>query len=120
MPQVIRLFLLIETATFILAAAIHSGALVPGYEHREARIAETAIAAVLAGSLVIAWLAPRWTRRAGLVAQAFALFWTLVGIGTIVAGIGPRTALDFAYHAAIVIVLLWGLMVAWRTRVAVT
>ena len=38
MPQVVRVFLLIEAATFILAAAVHGGLLIAGYEHREARI----------------------------------------------------------------------------------
>ena len=31
--------------------------------------------------------------------------------------IGPRSALDVSYHVAIVGVLVWGLMVAWRARV---
>ena len=114
MPQVVRVFLLIEAATFILAAAVHGGLLIAGYEHREARIAETVIAAVLLGSLVFAWLAPRRTRTAAVVGQSFALFWTLVGIAMIAAGIGPQTLPDVVYHAAIVAVLVWGVTVARR------
>ena len=49
MAQVIRRFLLVEAATFMTAAAIHGGWLISGYEHREARIAESIIAAVLLG-----------------------------------------------------------------------
>jgi len=120
MPQVIRAFLLAEAATFIIAAAIHAGLLISGYEHREARIAESIIAAVLLAGAALAWIRPAWTRAAGLFAQGFALFWTLVGIVTIAAGIGPRTPVDVAYHIAIVAVLVWGLVVAWRTPVPQT
>ena len=120
MAQVIRTFLIAEAATFVIAAIIHGGWLVTGYEHHEARVAESIIAAVLLGGAALTWLRPMWTRAAGLFAQGFALFWTLVGIGTIVAGIGPQTPLDIVYHIAIVSVLVWGLAVARRARVPQT
>ena len=120
MPRTVRYFLLGEAATFVIAAAIHAGLLITGYEHREARIAESLIALVLLVGLTIAWVRPPWTRAVGLFAQGFALFWTLVGIATIIVGIGPRTVPDASYHAAIVAVLVWGLVVAWRTRVPAT
>jgi hypothetical protein len=116
MIETIRWFLLVEAATFIAAAAIHAGMLVSGYEHREARIAESAIAVALLAGLMAAWIRPTWTRRAGLFAQGFALFWTLVGIVTIAAGIGPRTPADIVYHIGIGAVLIWGLVVARRAR----
>ena len=103
MAQVIRRFLLVEAATFITAAAIHGGWLISGYEHREARIAESIIAAVLLGGAAVAWAKPARTRAAGLFGQGFALFWTLVG---------PRTGPDILYHIAIVAVLVWGIVVA--------
>jgi hypothetical protein len=118
MAQVVRRFLLVEAATFITAAAIHAGWLISGYEHREARIAESIIAAVLVGGAAITWTGPAWTRTAGLFAQGFALFWTLVGIATIAAGVGPRTGPDILYHVAIVAVLVWGLTVTRRVRVS--
>jgi hypothetical protein len=118
MAQVVRRFLLVEAATFITAAAIHAGWLISGYEHREARIAESIIAAVLVGGAAIAWARPAWARTAGLFAQGFALFWTLVGIATIAAGVGPRTGPDILYHVAIVAVLVWGLTVTRRVRVS--
>jgi hypothetical protein len=113
----LRLFMLVEAATFIVAAAIHGGRLVVGYEHREARIAETVIAFVLLAGAALTWSRPGSARAAGLVAQGFALLGTLVGIFTIVIGIGPRSVLDIVYHAAIVGVLAWGLAVAWHARV---
>jgi len=118
MPQVVRRFLLVEAATFITAAAIHGGWLIGGYEHREARIAESIIAAVLLGGAAIGWARPAWTRRAGLFAQGFALFWTLVGVVMIAVGVGPRTGPDVLYHVAIVAVLVWGIVVARRAPVA--
>ncbi len=39
---------------------------------------------------------------------------TLVGIFTIAIGIGPRTVADVVYHIVIVVVLVWGLVLALR------
>ena len=117
MASTIRLYMLVEAATFTVAAAIHGGVLVSGYEHREARIAETAIVLALLGGVALSWTGPALTRTAGLAAQGFALFWTLVGIGTIIAGIGPRTVPDVAYHVAVVGLLVRGLVVAHGLRI---
>jgi hypothetical protein len=119
MAQVIRAFLLAEAVIFVVAASVHGGWLMSGYEHHEARVAESLIAAVLLASAAVTWLRPMWTRAAGLFAQGFALALTFVGIGTIAAGIGPQTPLDIVYHIAIVAVLVWGLVVARRARVTV-
>jgi hypothetical protein len=66
-----------------------------GYEHRQARIAESVIAAVLLAGLAWSWLRPAWTRRTGLAVQGFALLGTLVGAFTIAIGIGAQ---DSAGH----------------------
>ena len=115
MRQRIRAFLLVEAVAFAAAALVHSGVLVDGYEHREARVAESVIALVLLAGLVVTWIRPAWTREAGIAAQGFALLGTLVGVFTIVVGVGPRTAPDIVYHVGIVAVLVWGLVVAVRT-----
>jgi phosphatidylserine synthase len=112
--QRIRAFLLVETAAFAAAALVHFGLLVHGYEHRQARVAESVIALVLLAGLVLSWVRPTSTREAGIAAQGFALLGTLVGIFTIIVGVGPRTAPDVVYHIAIVAVLVWGLVVAVR------
>jgi hypothetical protein len=44
MTPTIRILLLLEAATFVLASLIHSGWLVAGYQHHQARIAEGVIA----------------------------------------------------------------------------
>ena len=108
----IRLFLLVEGLSFLLASLVHAGRLVPGYEHPQARVAESVIGTVL----VLGWL---WTlirpvslRRTALVVQGFALLGTLVGVFTILVGVGPGTAPDVAYHVAIVVILGLGLRAA--------
>jgi hypothetical protein len=118
MARILRLFMLAEAATFILAASIHAGFLISGYEHGEARIAETVIGIVLVTGATLTWIRPASARSAALAAQGFALLGTFVGIFTIIIGVGPRSVLDVVYHVGIVAVLARGLVVAWRTRVA--
>jgi hypothetical protein len=111
---VIRLFLVVEGASFAVAAAVHFGVLVHGYEHPFAPYAESAIALVLLVGLVLTGIGPGLTRAIGLAVQAFALLGTLVGLFTIAVGVGPRTVPDLVYHVAIAIVLGWGLLVTAR------
>ena len=110
----LRMLMLFEAATFIVAALIHSGALIIGYAHDKARIAESVIAIVLLGSVVSTWIWPAWGRRAAMAGQGFALLLTLIGVFTIIVGVGPRTVPDIVYHVAIVAVLVWGLIIAKR------
>lgn len=114
MRTTIRLFLLIEGASFLVAGLIHRGVFIAGYAHQQASIAETTIAIALLVSFGLTWIWPAQTRLIGLVAQAFALLGTLVGAVTIAIGVGPRTAPDIVYHGAILAVLTWGLVVAAR------
>ena len=114
--RTIRVFLLSEAAAFAVAAAIHSGMLVAGYEHPQARIAESILASVLLLGLVASFVQPSWTARAGVIAQTIALLGTLVGIFTIVVGVGPRTVPDVIYHIAIVAVLVAGIRAARQHR----
>lgn len=116
MTQVIRRFMAVEATSFGLAALIHSGVLMAGYEHYRARIAESVIAAVLLAALAATWVRPGSTRAFGLAGQGFALLGTTVGLITVAIGVGPRTTLDIVYHVSIYCVLLWGLRVTARGR----
>lgn len=116
MLQTVRLLMLFEAMTFVMAALVHSGKFVGGYQHYEARIAETVIAVVLLLGLLFSWLRPDWARLAAMGAQGAALFGTLIGISTIIVGMGPRTAPDVIYHIAIIIVLAFGLALARRIQ----
>lgn len=116
LPRTIHVLLSVEAASFLLAATVHAGVLVRGYEHHEAMIAESAIGAVLLGGLVMTWVRPRSMFSVAAGVQAFALLGTFVGIWTIIVGIGPRTIPDIVYHVAIVLVLIVGIWLAWRAR----
>jgi hypothetical protein len=108
----IQLFLLVEALSLALASLIHSGRLIQGYEHPQARIAEGVIATVLGVALLLTWIRSTALRQIGVAAQGFALLGTLVGVFTIFIGVGPRTPPDIFYHIALVLMLLWGLRVA--------
>ena len=109
MATTLRILLAGEAATFILAALVHAGLLIGGYEHREASVAESIIAAVLLAGLAASWAWPHRVARAALFAQALALLGTLIGVFTMIVGAGPRSVPDVIYHTAMVLVLIWGL-----------
>jgi hypothetical protein len=119
MRQTIRLFMLIEGISFVLAGLVHFGVIMDGYAHRQAAIAESTIAVVLLVGWGLTWAWPARTRLIGIAAQAFALLGTLVGAFTIAIGVGPRTVPDIAYHIAILVVLASGLVIAVRAPAAV-
>ena len=108
----IRLFLLLGGVSFLLASLVHAGRLVPGYEHPQARIAESVLGTVL----ILGWLwtliRPASLRRTALAVQAFALLGTLVGVFTSFVGVGPGTAPDVVYHIIITGILVLGLRAA--------
>jgi len=110
------MFLALEAAVFGCAALVHAGALIRGYEHVRAEIAEGVIAAVLIAGLAASLFAPGTSRPIGLAAQAFALVGTLVGLFTIAIGIGPRTAFDLVLHTTMIALLVTGLWAVARHR----
>lgn len=112
MHRKILMLLAFEALTYVVAALIHAGILLPGDEHTEARIAESVIAATLIIAAAVVAIRPDWARGAGMAGQAFALLVTLVGIFTIIVGVGPQTTGDIVYHLAIVAILIWGILLA--------
>ena len=109
MIRTVRWFLAIEAVAFFAAALVHAGILASGYEHSEAAIAETVIGVVLTAGVAATVMAPHSSRTIGLAAQGFALLGTLVGIVTMIAGVGPRSAFDTALHGGFVTLLAAGL-----------
>jgi uncharacterized protein YqgC (DUF456 family) len=116
MRGIIRWIMIVESTAFIVAALTHFGFLFRGYAHQKAAIAETVIAAVLVFGVVASGSRPARTYGVELLTQSFALVGTLVGIFTIIVGVGPRTVPDIIYHAAIVIVLATGIGLTMRAR----
>lgn len=114
--QTMRALLGAEGISFLLAAAVHAGVLITGYEHREAMLAESVLGTVLLVGLAVTLVRPRSLFAVAAGVQAFALLGTLVGIWTIIVGIGPRTLPDVVYHVVIVVALVAGIVLAWRNR----
>jgi hypothetical protein len=114
MRHTIRLFLLLEGATFVTAGLVHFGVLTHLDRDPQAARAESTIAAVLLLGFGLSWVWPSRTRGIGLAAQAFALTFTLVGAYLSVVGIGPHTVPDVVFHVGILLALVWGLVVAAR------
>lgn len=111
LPQIVvlRTWMLIEAAMLGFASLVHSGHLVAGYAHAQARTAEAVIALVLVLAIASAWSRPERTRWFAVSAQSFALAGTLLGVAMIAIGIGPRTDVDIVYHAVLLWVLVAGL-----------
>lgn len=82
----IRSILLVAAIAFALAASVHSGVLLTGWEHARAAIAEGVIAAVLTVGIVASLIWPTNARGIALAAEGFALLGTLVGAFTIAIG----------------------------------
>lgn len=114
MRKTIRLFLLLEGVSFLIAAAIHSGLMTTVDRNQGATIAESTIGVVLLIGYGLSWLWPAQTRIFGIVAQTFALLGTLIGVYVVLIGVGPNTIPDIIYHFAILAVLVWGLVIVAR------
>jgi hypothetical protein len=112
--RTIRIFLIVQIALFVLAALIHSGILVTGHRHHQARIAESVIAVVLGAGLLSTAANSASMKVIPIAAQAFALLGTVVGISTIIIGIGPRSMLDAALHICMTALLIVGLTNGYR------
>ncbi|WFU50614.1 hypothetical protein [Sinorhizobium terangae] len=111
----IRSILGLEAILFAAASLVHAGILYQGYEHSRAATAEGVIAAVLILGLLACIFAPRRTRLIALAVQGFALLGTLVGAFTIAVGIGPQTTADKTFHIILLVVLVVGLVVIFRS-----
>lgn len=108
--RAIRWWLSSEAAAFGGAALVHAGELLHGYEHSKAATAESVIGLALLFALVGSVATPRSSRAIALAALSFALLGTLVGVFTIVIGIGPRSAFDIALHVGFIASLIAGLV----------
>lgn len=113
-PATLATILVVQILLFAGASLVHAGVPVGGYEHAQARTAEGVIAAVLVLGLALCLLRPAAARTTALAAQDFALLGTLVGVFTITVGVGPQTLADKAFHGLLLVVLIAGLVAAWR------
>jgi hypothetical protein len=110
----LRLLLLGEAAVFAVAAAVHFGAFLEGYDHGKAGTAETVIVIALVLGSAASWSRSPAALKAAVGAQAFAILGVCVGLFTIAVGVGPRTVLDVVYHVGVLAALVGGLRVSIR------
>jgi hypothetical protein len=110
----LRWLLFVEAASLVVAAALHSGLILPGPPD-DAAMYEASIAIVVGIGLVVGVVWPRWTRVAALAVQAIALVGAFIGTYATLRGFGPRSPLDIVYHVALITLIVIGLAVAWRT-----
>jgi hypothetical protein len=110
----IRLLLAIEAIGLAGAALLH---LPPsGDPAQSPSIYEGTISVVLFVALALAVARPSWAAWIALLSQAFALLGASIGLYLAVRGVGPNSAADLAFHVAIVVLLIWGLIMAWQSR----
>lgn len=91
-----KVFIAVAAVSLIVASLIHLGLLIEGYRHQQAGVAEMVIAAVMVLGLAFTWRSGRRGMLAGVVSLALGLLGALVGLFTIVIGVGPRTLPDVA------------------------
>jgi hypothetical protein len=111
----IKIILAVEVIAFLAAASVHFGFFIHGYEHPKAPIAESIIAFVLLIGLIITFVKPSLMRKAGLAVQGFALLVTLIGLFTIIIGVGPQSLPDLIFHICIIFLLTCGFFFIKRT-----
>lgn len=111
----VRVLIGAAAGSLLIASLVHSGLLVEGYRHQQAATAEGVIAMVMLIGLALTWSPAPWSARAAVGTLGFGLLGTLVGIFTIVIGVGPRTVPDVVYHIGLLAALAAGLFLAVRT-----
>ena len=116
----LRLLIVFEVLLFGAASLVHAGILATGYEHSRAATAESVIALVLLAGLLLSLVPSLPSRGILLGVQIFALLGTLVGAFTIAVGVGPQTAGDIAFHAFLLVVLIIGLLLAFRAKASIS
>lgn len=107
-----QLFLAVQFALFAFAAGAHLS-VGTDMDDPGAGIAESVIAIVLLGGLLLTFARSANLRAIALGAQGFALLGTLVGV-TLVLTVGPTKAFDVTVHSIMLATLATGLAVTWR------
>jgi hypothetical protein len=111
----LRVLLAIEALSLAAAAFLHLPQ--AGAEATNSpSIYEGTIAVVLLVGLLVAVARPDWAAWAALITQAFAIVGAWIGLFLAIRGVGPNSVPDLVFHVAIVVLLAWGLQVAWQSR----
>jgi hypothetical protein len=118
--RVVRLvatLMLLEAASLAIASSLHLGGLVHGrtasFDPDAAGIAEAVIGVVLAVAAIAIFRSGMRARALGIAANSFALFGFAVGISETAGG---GDVPDIAYHAAVIPLLVVGLVALVRAK----
>lgn len=110
----VRIWIGAIAVSLLSASSIHFGLLIQGYRDQQAATAEAVIGTVMLVGLGLTWAPGPWSRRAAVGTLAFGLLGALVGLFTVVIGVGPRTLPDIVYHVALVAASIAALVTAIR------
>ncbi len=114
--RTLRLLLLVQAASLLVAAALHAGLVIPG-PFDQAAVYEASLGVVLLLALGLTFvLSPDSAGLIAIAAQALTLAGASLGLYLALLGVAPDTTLDIAYHVALMGLLVVGLVVAWRVR----
>ncbi len=106
----IRIIILLLIIIFVLASLVHFGILIGGYEHDKARVAELIIAVILAIGFITGIINPAAAEKAARITLWIALAGTLIGLFTIIIGVGLQSSLDLVLHSVMILLLGLGLI----------
>lgn len=117
-PRPLGLVMLAEAATLGIASYLHRDGHIPlgftvihGERYASASVPEAIIGAVLAAGAVMAATVPARARRASILATGFAIAGFLIGTVFVLTSGRPSVAIDLAYHAILLTVLITTLVV---------
>jgi hypothetical protein len=113
--QPLRVLMLVEAASLVGVAALHSAVLTDG-RYNQAAIYEGSIAVILGIGLALTFIGPSVAWAVGIVAQAVAIAGASIGFYLAVGGIAPNSIPDIVYHVVLIALLAIGLVAAWRVR----
>jgi hypothetical protein len=113
MTHTLRFILSGAALSLLVAAALHTGLVIPG-RFDEAAMYEAGVAVVLLVGVGLTLLGPAWARWGGLAASLIALAGASIGLYMALRGFAPNTALDVVYHVALIGLLLAAVVVASR------
>jgi hypothetical protein len=110
----LRWIMAIGAVSLLIAAALHAGLIIPG-PYDSAAMYETIIAVILVIGIGVTFLSGPWARWGALVTLVVSVAGASVGLFLAIRGAGPNTVPDLMYHVGLVLWLLAGVVVAWRS-----
>jgi hypothetical protein len=110
----LRGIMAVGAISLLVAAALHAGIVIQG-PYDSAAMYETIIAEILAVGIGLTFLPAPWARWGALATLVVSVAGASVGLFLAIRGVGPNTAPDLVYHVALLVWLVAGILVAWRS-----